>query len=38
MQNLLFLTPQQLNIGIILFKSIINKKNKTYQWKGRVVE
>lgn len=38
MQNLLFLIPQQLNIGIILFKSIINKKNKAYQWKGRVVE
>jgi glycosyltransferase involved in cell wall biosynthesis len=37
-QNLLFLIPQQLNIGIILFKSIINKKNKAYQWKGRVVE
>ncbi len=36
--NILLLIPQQLNIGIILYKSIINKKNKAYQWKGRVVE
>jgi len=37
-QNLLFLIPQQLNIGIILFKSIVNKKHKKYLWKGRFVE
>ena len=37
LQNLLFLIPQQLNIGIILFKSIRYKKNKAYQWKGRLI-
>ncbi len=37
-QNLMFLVPQQINIGIILFKSIINKKNKQYSWKGRIIE
>lgn len=37
-QNLVFLIPQQLNIGLILLKSIINKKNKAYQWKGRLVQ
>lgn len=37
MQNLLLLLPQQLNIGIVLFKSISYKKNKAYQWKGRTV-
>ncbi len=37
-QNLTLLMPQQINIGIILFKSILNKKNKQYRWKGRTVE
>lgn len=37
LQNLLFLIPQQLTIGLIIIKSIINKKNRTYQWKGRVI-
>jgi len=37
LQNLILLIPQQLNIGVILLKSIINKKNNAYQWKGRVV-
>lgn len=38
LQNVLFLIPQQINIGILLLKSIINKKNKAYQWKERLVQ
>jgi len=35
--NLLLSLPQQLTMGIFILKAAINKKNKTFQWKGRTI-
>jgi glycosyltransferase involved in cell wall biosynthesis len=35
LQNLLLIIPQQLTIGIFIFKAIINKYTKQHKWKGR---
>ena len=36
--NLLYLIPQQLNTGYIIFKSFINKLNGRYEWRGRIIQ
>ncbi len=36
--NLLYLIPQQLNTGYIIFKSFINKINGRYEWRGRIIQ
>jgi glycosyltransferase involved in cell wall biosynthesis len=33
--NLIFLIPQQLTLGLFVYKAIINNIKKEYQWKGR---
>jgi glycosyltransferase involved in cell wall biosynthesis len=33
--NLLYLIPQQLSMGLFIFFAFINKTMRTYQWKGR---
>lgn len=37
-ENLLYLFPQQISLGLFIYHSIINKKNKTYHWKGREIK
>ncbi|KUK77132.1 MAG: hypothetical protein XD92_0916, partial [Proteiniphilum acetatigenes] len=33
--NLLLLLPQQLMLGAFILRSLINKRKKTFFWKGR---
>lgn len=33
--NLLLFLPQQLMLGVFIFRSLINKRKKTFRWKGR---
>jgi glycosyltransferase involved in cell wall biosynthesis len=33
--NLLFLIPQQIALGLFIYKALINKLKKQYEWKGR---
>jgi len=33
--NLLLFLPQQLMLGVFIFRSLINKKKKSFTWKGR---
>lgn len=35
LQNLVLAIPQQVTIGIFIFRAIINKLNKQHTWKGR---
>lgn len=35
--NLIFWIPQQMALGFFIFKAILYRKNKQYQWKGRSV-
>ncbi len=35
LDNILLLFPQQIALGAIIFKSIINKKKNQFHWKGR---
>lgn len=34
-ENLLLVIPQQLSLGIFIYKSIINVRGKQFKWKGR---
>ena len=34
-ENLLLIFPQQISFGLFIYYALINKKNKTYHWKGR---
>jgi glycosyltransferase involved in cell wall biosynthesis len=36
-QNLVLLIPQQLALGLFIYKAILNKKRKEYIWKGRSI-
>lgn len=36
--NLMLLIPQQISFGLFIFHALINKKNKTYYWKGREIK
>jgi glycosyltransferase involved in cell wall biosynthesis len=38
MENLLFLIPQQISLGLFLYHAFINKNIKTYQWKDRNIK
>jgi hypothetical protein len=33
--NLLFFLPQQLMLGAFILRSLINRRKKTFIWKGR---
>ncbi|HNW51783.1 MAG TPA: glycosyltransferase family 2 protein [Prolixibacteraceae bacterium] len=33
--NILFLIPQQISLGIVIFRAFINRIKKEYTWKGR---
>lgn len=35
--NILFIIPQQITLGIIIYKSILNKRKKKLMWKDRVI-
>jgi glycosyltransferase involved in cell wall biosynthesis len=35
--NLILLVPQQLTLGWLIYKALINISNKQYQWKGRQI-
>lgn len=37
-ENLLLIFPQQISLGLFIFFAFINKKNKTYHWKGRDIK
>jgi glycosyltransferase involved in cell wall biosynthesis len=37
-ENLLFLFPQQISFGLFIYHAFVNKKNKTYHWKGREIK
>ncbi|MBN1789642.1 MAG: glycosyltransferase [Bacteroidales bacterium] len=37
-ENLLLIFPQQMSLGLFMYYAFINKKNKTYHWKGRDIK
>jgi glycosyltransferase involved in cell wall biosynthesis len=37
-ENLLLIFPQQMSFGLFIYYAFINKKNKTYHWKGRDIK
>ncbi|WP_321372002.1 glycosyltransferase family 2 protein [uncultured Draconibacterium sp.] len=37
LKNLLLAMPQQLVLGLIIIKALLNKSKKAYQWKGRTI-
>jgi glycosyltransferase involved in cell wall biosynthesis len=37
-ENLLLLFPQQISFGLFIYHAFVNKKNKTYHWKGREIK
>jgi glycosyltransferase involved in cell wall biosynthesis len=37
-ENLLFLIPQQFSCGLFIYYAFINKRIRTYQWKGRNIK
>jgi glycosyltransferase involved in cell wall biosynthesis len=37
LDNILYFFPQQLACGLFIYKALINKYNKNYQWKGRSI-
>ncbi len=34
-QNLIYLVPQHLSLGMFIYKAIVNKSRKNFEWKGR---
>ncbi|HCE58694.1 MAG TPA: glycosyl transferase family 2 [Prolixibacteraceae bacterium] len=36
-ENLLYFIPQQVALGLYIFKAIINRYQKSYEWKGRKI-
>lgn len=36
-KNLLYFIPQQVALGLFIFKALINRYKKTYEWKGRKI-
>ncbi|MDD2191785.1 MAG: glycosyltransferase family 2 protein [Bacteroidales bacterium] len=37
LENILYIIPQQVILGIIIYKSIFNKRNKQFKWKDRMI-
>jgi len=37
-ENLWLIFPQQMSLGLFIYYAFINKKNKTYHWKGRDIK
>lgn len=37
LKNLLLAIPQQVVLGLIIIKALLNKSKKAYQWKGRTI-
>lgn len=38
LDNIVYIIPLQVSLGIFIYKSIINKKYRKFQWKGRNIE
>ncbi|MFA7081199.1 MAG: glycosyltransferase family 2 protein [Bacteroidales bacterium] len=37
LENILYIIPQQIILGIIIYKSIFNKRKKQFKWKDRII-
>lgn len=37
LENILYIIPQQVILGIIIYKSIFNKRKKQFKWKDRII-
>jgi glycosyltransferase involved in cell wall biosynthesis len=37
LMNTIFFLPQQITLGMLIYKALLNRINKQYQWKGRSI-
>lgn len=36
-ENIILFIPQQILLGVFILRAIINKRKKTFRWKGRAI-